>query len=81
MDSGQREVWVISTVIEATRADADAAKEAIARALCPDDMHAGPCPVPWTMYAVRFEDLDEEQRRLWQESFDEDRIAQSRAEE
>ena len=80
MDSGQRQVWIISAVIEATEADAEAAQEAIARALCPDDMHPGPCPVPWTTYTVRFEDLDEERRGLWQESFDEDRLAQSRAE-
>jgi len=79
MDSGQRQVWIISAVIEASDADAETAKEAIARALCPDDMHPGPCPVPWTMYAIRFEDLDDERRRLWQESFDEDRLAQSRA--
>jgi hypothetical protein len=80
MDSTTRQVWVISAVIEATSAEADAAQEAIARALCPDDAHPGPCPVPWTTMAVKFEDLDDDQRRAWQRSFDEDRIAHSRTE-
>jgi hypothetical protein len=60
-----RTVWMISAVIEASEEDARAAQEAIARALCPDENHAGYCPVPWTTLACRFNDLDDEERAQW----------------
>ena len=70
-----RQVWRIAALIEATEADALAAQQAIARALCPDPNHDGYCPVPWTTMACRFEDLDPEERAMWAESFEEDRRA------
>ena len=68
-----REVWRISAIIEATAEQAEAAQEAIARALCPDDKHPGYCEVPWTLMACRFDDLDDQDKAAWQESFDQDR--------
>lgn len=50
----KRDVWKISVVIEATREHADAALEAIARALNPDEHHPGYCPVPWTTILCHF---------------------------
>jgi hypothetical protein len=72
MDS-ERTIWQLSVVIEATVDQRDAAFEAVARALCPDDDHSGPCPVPWTTIACRFDDLDPDDKASWQESFDLDR--------
>jgi hypothetical protein len=69
----ERAVWQLSAVIEATEEQADAALEAIARALCPDPDHAGPCPMPWTTMRVRFDDLDPSEQASWQESFDDER--------
>ena len=74
MTSSDRTVWVLSAVIEGTRDDAAAALEAIERTLCPDPDHDGYCPVPWTTMACRFDDLDDEERADWQQSFDEDRL-------
>ena len=68
-----REVWRISAIIEATAEQAEAAQDAIARALCPDDKHPGYCEVPWTLMACRFEALDDDAKVAWQEGFDEDR--------
>ena len=69
----RREVWKFSVIIEATAEDAGRAAEAMQRALCPDDSHDGPCEVPWTMMQCRFEDLDDDQRRMWEEDFANDR--------
>gem|GEM_PF-4603995 len=60
-------------MLEASAADAARAADAIARALCPDGDHAGPCEVPWTMILSRFEDLDDDERRRWAEDFEHDR--------
>jgi len=68
-----REVWKFSAIIEATAADAERVSEAIARALCPEEWHSGPCEVPWTLIQCRFEDLDDDERALWQDDFDNDR--------
>ena len=38
-----------SEIIEATPEQAEAAADAIARALCPDEHHPGYCEVPWTL--------------------------------
>ena len=69
----QRTVWQVSAIIEATEAQKDAALDAIARALCPDDDHPGYCPVPWVLLACRLDDLDRDDRASWQKEFDEDR--------
>jgi hypothetical protein len=69
----KRTIWQVTAVIEATDEQKDAALEAIARALCPDEHHPGYCPVPWTTMACRFDDLDAEDKATWQASFDEDR--------
>ena len=69
----ERTVWQLTVVIEATAEQKDAALEAVARALCPDEDHPGYCPVPWTTMACRFDDLDPEDKASWQESFDLDR--------
>ena len=71
--TNQRAIWRVSAIIEATEEQKDAALEAIARALCPDEHHPGYCPVPSTLMACRFDDLDLEDRARWQESFREDR--------
>ncbi|MCU1460939.1 MAG: hypothetical protein JWO37_1014 [Acidimicrobiales bacterium] len=71
--SGERTIWQVSAVIEATEEQKDTALEAIARALCPDEDHPGHCPVPWTLMACRLNDLDPEERASWQEDFDEER--------
>ena len=71
--SGERAIWKVSAVIEATEKQKDAALEAIARVLCPDEDHPGDCPVPWTLMACRFDELDVEEKASWQESFDDDR--------
>ena len=71
--SGEREVWKYSVIIEATAEDAVRVGEAISQALCPDNNHEGPCEVPWTMMRSRFEDLDDEERRLWKDDLADDR--------
>lgn len=78
-DDDDRQVWNIQVFIEATEADAEAAVEAIHRALCPDENHPDYCPVPWATMIVRFAELDEQEREMWQRSFDEDREAARRA--
>jgi hypothetical protein len=69
--SEERTIWKVTAIIEAT-AD-QAAQQAIAGALCPDENHPGYCPSPWTMVARRFEDLSEDERAAWQADFDEER--------
>ena len=69
----ERTIWQITAVIEATEAQKNAALEALARALCPDEGHAAYCPVPWTTLVCRLDDLDPEQKASWQDNFDEDR--------
>jgi hypothetical protein len=73
--TNQRTIWKVSAIIEATDEQKDAALEAIARALCPDEHHPGDCPVPWTLMACGFDDLDPENRAAWQESFADDQRA------
>ena len=60
---------MFSVIIEATEDDAERAAEAMERALCPDENHDGLCEVPWTMIKCRFEDLDDDERRMWEEGF------------
>jgi hypothetical protein len=67
-------VWKVSAIIEATDDAALAAQAAIARALCPDETHAGYCPVPWTTMACRFDDLDSEERAEWEAEFANERL-------
>ena len=74
-----RAIWSIRVFIEANDADAQAAVDAVGRALCPDESHEGYCPVPWTTLLCRFDDLDDEDRRKWQAEFDQDREAAGRA--
>jgi hypothetical protein len=71
--SEERTVWKVAVIIEATADHAEAAQQAIARALCPDESHSDFCPTPWTMVACRFEDLSEDERAAWQADFDEER--------
>jgi hypothetical protein len=67
----ERRVWAIQVVIEATDEQAEAAEEAIARVLCPDDNHPGYCETPWTTIRYILADLDEDERAAWQVDFDE----------
>src|SRR5438093_1679673 len=69
----ERRAWAIRVMIEASEAQADVAKEAIARALCPDENHPGYCPVPWTLVGCALDDLDADEQATWQENFDDDR--------
>lgn len=72
MVTDSRQVWKFSVIIEASRADAERVSEAISHALCPEP-HPGPCPVPWTLIQSGFENLDDVERREWEEDFEEDR--------
>jgi len=54
------DVWKITVVLRATDAEQEQATEAIARALCPDQFHAGPCPTPWAMITSRVSDCDDQ---------------------
>jgi hypothetical protein len=65
-----RRVWYVTAVVEASAEDADMVAEAIARALCPDPDHEGPCPVPWTIMCSEVEEPD---RSRWLAGFDEER--------
>lgn len=69
----QPAVWKVSTIIEASEADAFAAQDAIAKALCPDRDHPGYCPVPWTTLVCRFDHRDPEERAEWEADFAETR--------
>lgn len=69
----ERQVWAIKVVIEATKAQAEQAVEAIARTLCPDEHHAGSCPVPWTTMTCLLRELPEGESLLWREEFEEER--------
>jgi hypothetical protein len=69
----ERQVWAIRVVIEATDEQAEAAEQAIARALCPDENHPGSCETPWTTIRCVLTDLDDDERAAWQVDFDEDR--------
>lgn len=60
-------------MIEATEEEASEAEEAIARALCPDQDHSGYCEVPWTTLRVALADLDDDERAIWQDDFDDQR--------
>jgi hypothetical protein len=71
--SSERAIWKLSVVIEATKAEKEAALEAIARMLCPDDNHEGECDMPWTTIATRFEDLDPDEQASWHDSFADER--------
>lgn len=41
-----RDVWQVRVVLRATPAELERTTQAIARALCPDENHASPCPTP-----------------------------------
>ena len=45
-------VYEIRVAGFATAAEAVAAQDPIARLLCPDEFHRGPCEVPWSLSAV-----------------------------
>jgi hypothetical protein len=68
----ERQIWAIQVVIEATDEQADAAEDAIARALCHEN-HPGHCETPWTTIRCVLTDLDEDERAAWQVDFDEAR--------
>lgn len=53
-----RDVWQVRVVLRATEAELERATEAIARALCPEEFHDGPCATPWTMMTSRVSDQD-----------------------
>ena len=69
----RRRVWSVRMVIEATEEEAEAVTEALARALCPDDDHDGPCPIPWTLLSQEVTEEDEPERSEWLEQFDAER--------
>jgi hypothetical protein len=73
--SEQRQVWKFSVIVQATESEADELGAAIARVLCPDDDHDGPCPVPWTVIRSGFEHVDADEAILWHESFAAERMA------
>jgi hypothetical protein len=51
--------WRFTVVLQATEAEADQAADAIARALCPDEFHDGPCRTPWALIRSRLDDMDD----------------------
>jgi hypothetical protein len=79
--SDERGVWKFSVIIEATDVEAERVAEAIARSLCPDEDHDGPCEHPWTLIRSRFDDLDDDERNRWQDYFDDERRSADEADE
>lgn len=55
-----RDVWLVQIVLRATEAELRQATDAIARALCPDESHEGPCATPWTMVSARVDDIEDQ---------------------
>jgi hypothetical protein len=47
-------------VLWATEAELKHATEALARALCPDKFHDGPCATPWGMASSRVDDVEDQ---------------------
>ena len=78
-DMGERTVWAIKVLIEATAEQAEETVEAIARAICPQDDHPGYCPAPWTTVVCALDELTPEERATWSESFAADRERAKRA--
>ncbi len=76
--SDQR-LWAVRVILEGDETSVEEAQEAIARALCPDENHPGPCPTPWTMITVRLDELDQKEQREWQPLFDDERRATKKA--
>ncbi|MET8259519.1 hypothetical protein [Micromonospora sp. NPDC005205] len=54
---GQPSIWELRVGIYASAEDARALVDQIAALLCPDDVHPGPCPVPWSIDLLRDTDL------------------------
>jgi hypothetical protein len=54
------EVWQVSVVLRATEAEVRQTAEAIARVLCSDESHDGPCPIPWAMRSSRVDDIEDQ---------------------
>lgn len=44
-----KSLWRIDLTILATQIEVDQVAEKIQRALCPDEDHLGPCPIPWAI--------------------------------
>lgn len=74
-----RTIWEFRMVIEATEQEADQAHDAIARALCPDEEHPGPCQPPWVASRTRLDKLEGAEGVRWEASFDQDRAGQETA--
>jgi hypothetical protein len=51
---------MLKVVLKGTQAEAEAAADAVGRALCPDETHDGPCNTPWTVVLSRLEDTRNE---------------------
>jgi hypothetical protein len=54
------DVWQVRIVLRASEDELRQATDAIARALCPDEFHDGPCPTPWSMSTSRVDDMDDQ---------------------
>ncbi len=52
-------LWQICVVLRASEAELQQATDAIARALCPDELHDGPCPIPWAISSSSVDDMDD----------------------
>ncbi len=55
--SGQRRLYQVTTYVLAAADEIDAVTQAIARSLCQDLEHEGPCAHPWEIRTVRAEDV------------------------
>jgi hypothetical protein len=51
--------WLIQVVVRATRDEADAITERIAKVICIPADHDGPCTTPWVTMTSAVEDEDE----------------------
>ncbi|WP_405110903.1 hypothetical protein OG559_00460 [Micromonospora sp. NBC_01405] len=62
MSSEEKKLWKIQIPVLATGSEIEAVTDALGRALCPDDDHAGSCPVPWFIVVTDGDSLDRQER-------------------
>ncbi len=63
-------VWKFSVLRGGTEEAVNRAVAAMTGALCSHEDHEGPCEVPWSIVGSRFDDLDDDQRRFYEQEFD-----------
>lgn len=64
MDS-QQQAYTIMLAVLATPDEIAQVSDRLAAALCADEVHAGPCPNPWQLMTVPYDDLEGPARAAW----------------